>query len=204
MKNIDTKLITPSAALSGPFDWLETMRPTWWTTWAWVNHSSDDEGPCVETPLLCLVVGKKHRSPVIVTTIQCAFLLEVTRLGHTVATNSNFGDNPRVYVKLCFRDAPADNLTLARVFADAGTNEQTKLVYGDQDLRLENLYKLPAGKPNTVGWATTRRHALRLANEREASGTMPEGLTAKDYIENLDALWAALSNEGAALKAGAQ
>ena len=203
MRNIESKLITPSMAFSGPFDWLETMRPAWLTTWAWVHHSSEDEDQYENERLLLLVAGKKHRLPLFTNPIQYAILLELTRLGHSVATNSNFGDNPRVYVKVTFRDAPADNLTLRRVFADAEANEKTKLANGDQDLRIGNLYKLPAGKPNTAGWATARRHALRLATEREASGTLPIAFTAKEYIENLDALWAALSSEADSLKAGA-
>jgi hypothetical protein len=186
----NSSLITPyrvkenlSAALSIVPAWAAQFAPF-------------EEGEGI-APVIVVAIGKKHRKGFVLTAMTFALLCEVTRLGHTIVTNSNFGDRPRTYAKVSYRDAPHDNTPLARLVIGAEVHEAVETIDFTSDLRPENLAKFGAGKPDKEARGVMLRHCERVAREREASKTIPQGLDIAAYLQNLKALLVAIDIETA-------
>lgn len=142
-------------------------------------------------PAIIILVGKTHLLPVMLSAPQYAALLELTRYGHSVATNRNSSTPPAIYAKLTFRDAAHDNFPLDRLWVDAGPNEAAKLSQRKhplltQDHRRDNLETYGAGKPEKEARLVAIAHAVRLA------GSAPE---VNAYRANLERLFAAVDQE---------
>lgn len=194
MKFEDTPIITPELVEADPMAAF-AVSPAWALAWTFAADPAELADASILPPII-VVVGRKHRKPVTMTALQYAFLLEVNRLGHTVVTNSNFGKPvPKIYAKQSFRDAPEDNMPLARIFVDAGPNEAATTLEIASDLRIPNLIKEGAGKPTKHSLAVTMRHVERLAHERESGGTLPTSLNVAHYLENVRNLWDAIQRE---------
>lgn len=185
---IESPLITPERIRRDPSEAFAIVAP-WASTWAW---SCDDpealraEGHHVP---LAVILGRKHKRAFGLSAHQFAFLNEFTRLGHSVVTNTNGkGPNPVIYAKASLRDAPQDNMPLSRIFIEAGAHEAVSAIDILSDLRPENLQKLGAGKPTKDAARKVLFHCERLAREREAGGTLPEGFLVQAYMDNLRAL----------------
>lgn len=149
-----------------------------------------------DIPPIVIACGKTHQKAHTLTPLQMATLIEATRFGITVATNSNFGKpRPIIYSKLVFSGAPQDNMPLSRFFANAGEHEAVKLLDSTSDLRPENLAKYGAGKPKKEAVDTTLKHVQRLADEREAGGTFPKEFTKDEYLDNFLNLLTAMLKE---------
>lgn len=192
---IATPLITPERIRRDPAEAFAIVPP-WASNWAWSCEDPESlrqEGHDVP---LATVLGRKHKRAYGFSAPQFAFLLELTRLGHSVVTNTNGkGPNPAVYAKVSFRDAPHDNMPLSRIFIEAGPNEAVSTIDILSDLRPENLQKAGAGKPTKFAVSKVLFHCKRLAQEREAGGTLPEGFSVEAYVDNLRALLAAIYPE---------
>lgn len=149
-----------------------------------------------DIPPLVAVFGRTHQKAQTFTPLQYATLLEATRFGLTVATNSNFGKpRPLIYSKLCFRDAPQDNMPLSRFFANAGEHEAVKHFEFASDLRPQNLVKFGAGKPKKEAVDVTLKHVQRIAEERTVGGTFPNEFTKDEYLDNFLNLLTAMLKE---------
>lgn len=158
----------------------------------WVHHiafADPNDLDAAEDNVVVVLVGRKHKVIIGLSLSQFALLCELTRLGHSVATNSNFKKPiPKIYPKITFRDAPSDATPVARLFANAGPNESVSKVDSRIDLRPENLKKIGAGKPRKVAIEIALFHAERLLNERKAGGTLPEKFDGDAYLSNLQEL----------------
>jgi hypothetical protein len=188
-------LITPETSQK---DWQSIFDslPKWVVMRSYPPFDPDNSADPEQTYPVVIVVGKKHHKEITITLLQFAFLLEVNRLGHTVGTNINSGKpKPKVYVKQYFKGAANDNTPLARLFVDAGPNEAVKQLNIASDFRLENLYKIGAGKPTKQTLDVTLKHVERLAIEREAEGTLPDSLSVQSYVDNIRTLFKAVHAE---------
>lgn len=194
MKFEDTPLITPERVVIDPLSAF-AIAPVWVRLWAPVEDLEAMQTDDI-LPAFVVIIGGKHRKPITLTALQFALLMEITRLGHTVVTNTNSRPPvPKIYAKLSFRDAPHDNMPVGRVFVDAGANEAVHALAIASDLRIPNLQKIGAGKPSKQAFALTMEHVERLAREREAGGTLPSSLSVPDYLKNVRDLWEAAQRE---------
>lgn len=185
---IKSPLITPERVRQDPAEAFAVVAP-WAANWAWSCEDPETlraEGHDVP---LAVILGRKNKRAFGLSDYQFAFLNEFSRLGHSVVTNTNGkGPNPVIYAKASFRDAPQDNMPLSRIFIEAGPNEAVSTLDILSDLRPENLYKVGAGKPTKFAAAKVLFHCDRLALEREAGGTLPNGFSVQAYSDNLRAL----------------
>ena len=160
----------------------------------WVQHLSfanPEDLEDIDLNVVLIVLGRKHKALVALSVSQFALLCELTRLGHSVATNSNFAKpHPRIYPKITYRDAMKDASPIARLFADAGPNESVSRIDERNDFRPENLKKIGAGKPRKEAIQVALFHAERLMNERKAGQTLPANFDEDGYLNNLKSLFA--------------
>jgi hypothetical protein len=191
-----TPLLTPERIAADPKRAFE-VRPAW----ASLVHLEGLEDN--DAPVAFVVIGHKHPVVLALSTPGFALFCEITRLGHNITTNSNFGKPiPIIYGKVTFDGAQKDDITLGRAIAGAEANEAVKALELTSDLRPENLYRIGAGKPKKAARDLVLRHCLRLAREREAAGSLPEGFDLKAYINNIERLFAAIDAELGALVNG--
>jgi hypothetical protein len=181
-------LITPSRITENLTEAFSVV-PAWAAQFAPFEEGEDI------TPTIVVAIGKKHRKGFVLSAMTFGLLCEVTRLGHTIVTNSNFGDKLRVYAKVSYRDAPKDNTPIARLVIGAEFHEAVETIDFASDLRPDNLAKFGAGKPDKEARGLMLKHCERVAREREASGTLPNGFDIGAYMANLKAHLAAIDAE---------
>lgn len=189
---LTSRKMTPEMARDRPEQLRQVTRD-----WLKNIEVMGDEENCPEghSRTVVVIVGKKHPKLFVLTAQQVALLIEATRYEHSIATNSNFAKNPRVYLKFIFAGADKDAMPVSRLFAAAGPHEAVSVEGIESDLRPEYLAKFGAGKAQKDAIATFVRHVERLAAERERSGRMPDGLTKEEYLENFHALLKAVNEE---------
>lgn len=187
-------LITPALAKSDP-EAAFLHLPHWATTWTLVDAEEAAQDPRL-SPTIAVVLGKKMRVSITMTSLQLALLIHCTALGHSVATNSNHAKfNPRIYAKFIFRDAAKDNTPIGRLFAAAEEREAVNTLDNCSDLRPVNLAKSFEVRPKKDAIELLRHHVGRLVSERGLGGTLPDGFSAQAYLANLEDLLQALEEE---------
>lgn len=175
-----------------------TKLPSWATTWAPLEGAHPDGRI---SPSVTVVLGKRYRKAVVLSSMQLALLIHSTLLGHSIATHSNnAAPMPEVYATFTFRDAPQDNLALHWLFGEVKIDQSTESLRAVADLRAPNLARIGKAGIEAETLALFRRHVLRLLAERELGGTLPWGFSSADYKSNFEALlWAVESEQKAAL-----
>lgn len=193
MKYDSLPLFTLELIESSPQSLLLPPLPHFVKACAFVDEVDLGDG---SAPPIVAVFGDKHVKVQILTSIQFAVLRETTRFGLSISTIPNGNKrNPGIYTRLTVPGAMKDNATLPRLFADAGPNEAVSTLEIASDLRPENLVKFGAGKPSKDAIHIIRKHVIRVANEREASGTFPTAFTKEEYLSNFEALLEAMLEE---------
>ncbi|WP_223476753.1 hypothetical protein [Oricola indica] len=199
MRNFETSpLITPEIAIREPHRAL-AVPPSWVVQYGILDEFDEPEvGEGHISSTAVLVLGKRHRKTLLMSVLQASYLYELSRFGNTFGTNSNFG-KPKaiIYPKFWPRDFADDRVTLARIFADASSDETVDSLEGTSDLRLFTLRKNNYGRPRKAALETVKKHTERVAKEREASGSLPSGITVDSYLANIAALYAAILEESA-------
>lgn len=176
-------LRTPELAAADPQSILAIL-PDWLHAAHLEYPEGHEEDPARFSPAVALAFGKKHTASKNYSPLQVAFMLELTRFGGaTIVTNHN--GTGRHYERIAFDGYPEDLTTLRRVFSGAAEYDQTKVDGIQSDMRAENLRHDPAAKIGKDAREVVLGHAGRIAKQWEASGRMPDHLTATAYVANL-------------------
>lgn len=176
-------LRTPELVAADPQSAL-SARPAWLHAVHLEYPEGHEADPARFSPAVSLVLGKKHVTSKNYSLLQVAFMLELTRFGGaTIVTNHN--GTGRHYERIAFAGYPEDLTTLSRVFSGAAEYVQTKVDGIQSDMRAENLRNDAAEKIGKDARQVVLGHARRIAKEWEASGRMPDHLTAEAYLVNL-------------------
>lgn len=176
-------LRTPESIAADPQSVLAIL-PAWLHAGHLVFPEGHETDPARFSPVVALVLGKKHVASKNYSLLQVAFMLELTRFsGASIVTNHN--GSGRHYERIAFTGYPEDLTTLSRVFSGATEYAQTKVDGIRSDMRPENLRHDPAEKIGRDAREVVLGHAGRIAKQMEASGRMPLHLTATAYVANL-------------------
>jgi len=136
---------------------------------------------------VAVVVGVKHRLPMILPPLEMAVLAETTRFGHGVVTNANgSGPNSRAYAKLSLREAADRNPTVRRYLSGAGEGAAVKPLEIESDYSAANGYFVPDGHAKRAARDEVLLHVETLAKAQ----LLPSELAT--YLGNLAELLDAL------------
>lgn len=139
---------------------------------------------------VAVVVGVKHRIPMLLPPLEMAVLAETTRLGHGIVTNTNgSGAAARTYAKLSLRDAADRNPTVRRYLSGADEGSAAKALEIETDYSAANAYFVPDGHAKRAAREEVMVHVKALAQAQ---------LTTQDasaYLANLATLLEALDGE---------
>jgi hypothetical protein len=136
---------------------------------------------------VAVVVGNKHRIPMLLPPLELAVLAETTRLGHGVVTNAN-GNGPgaRIYAKLSLKDAQDRNPTLRRYLSGADEGSAVKALEIETDYSATNGYFVPDGHAKRAARDEVMVHVKALAQSQLSAHD------AETYLANLAELLEAL------------
>jgi hypothetical protein len=159
---------------AGAFDIL----PSWASGGTLVGHDFP-----LEQDAFVVYVGTTKPMPLILYVLSAAILIELTRYGNNITTNSNRTARSaiaKVYAKLTFASAPEDNMPASRIVMAAGPRQA--VIHADDrgDLRPELLAMRGDGKATKDAREVAIKHSAGLARAA--------GADVDAYVANLWAL----------------
>lgn len=188
-------LRTPELVAADPQAAL-AHRPAWLHAAHLEYPEGHEADPARFSPVVALVLGKKHVTSKNYSLLQVAFMLELTRLGGiSIVTNSD--GKGRWYERISIADHPEDLTSVNRVFSGATEYVEAKVAGIKSDMRAENLKHGPAGRLSKDARQVVLGHATRIAQQAEAEGRMPPHITAMEYLVNLIHLLHLIDREAA-------
>jgi hypothetical protein len=171
----DTPLITPERIAADWEEALKTLPP-----WARTTDFLSDR--------ILVTVWGLHPCAPFFPPLELGLFAEIARYGHTVVTNSNFSpSNPRIYLKVSFRDAPEHNITVRRVLSGAAEGEAVKALDIESDYSAANSYFVPDARAKR----DARKEVIEQA-ERLAASEVADPVAVAAYVANIRALFAAI------------
>lgn len=139
-----TALITPEL-LAADHQAVLSVRPGWLHSALLVYPEGHETDPARFSPVVALVLGKKHVDAKNYSLLQFAFMLELTRFGGiSIVTNSD--GKGRWYERIAIAAHPEDLTSVNRVFSGATEHVEAKVAGIKSDMRAENLKHGPAGR----------------------------------------------------------
>ncbi|PSJ59237.1 hypothetical protein C7I85_16580 [Mesorhizobium soli] len=184
-------MITPQRLLS---DWRQifdrSVLPEWLHTVTFpelIATADEGEDTKITVPQWAYIrIGRKLPWHCHIRVIELGALLELTRVGITVRTNSNHTEpRPQVYAKLSIPGAPHDNTPITRLFAGAMAGEAVTALGRRNDVSAWNAAIKADRHAIKDAREQTMRHVERLLREGAAAGTLPLGFDVAAYLDNL-------------------
>jgi hypothetical protein len=178
------------------------LKGTLWDRADWmkdlVHASREFPGLDFEDHVFVVLVGEKYLYPVSLRPTQLAILLELTRFAHSVSTDKADGN---VYPKLICGTKTEDNITLARLWLNAGAREDVLAAEVRTDHRPEGLDTRLSGRARKLARETAIAFAVNAASEAAtlAGPGQLTSFTVKEYEANLRNLFASLDDRTAEL-----
>lgn len=170
---------------------ISTRQPEQWPEWLQSLHLLDEGGERLNV----LIIGKTHKLPIAMPEDQLRMWYEASRYAGSVVVDPNGTGNSYARFKGAYRGE--DLFTLGRIPTEAGEHQAVKMLRETSmvDLR-PGLFRIKdAGASKKAAWpriaATAALFAGKEALKRE-DGKLPCGVTVLEYLENLEALHAAV------------
>lgn len=162
-------LITPERLRFEPLNSVFAITPRWVRLVA--IEYDDPDAPASDNAICFVAIGKKHTKVIQVRPDELAVLMELSRFGGGVVTNSNHNKPvPQIYAKFSFPCASGDLMNIRRIVFGASEGEATKALAVLDDYRAESTYSEPHHHPEKDAREVALKHAETMARQAIAAG----------------------------------